>query len=324
MQAAFDDPGAQPPEGVGTAPGTVLSSSGRQPKAPYRHAWVIANPIAGRGRGQSVAEEVCRGLHNRGVRSELHVTRRAGDARARLATMPPSVDLVISVGGDGTLAEVMSGLPDPELPIGILPLGTANVLGLDVGLPRDVDRALEIIARAKSEPIDVCKVNGRLSFLATGVGLDSIVVRRLEELRDGPITKATWIRAGLGALPRYRAPELRVELDGETLPGAWGWVLVSNVVHYAGVFRLDDGCRRDDGEYEVYLFRKAKKRHLPGILLRLLMGRLPGGHCEMRRAKRVKVESLGGPVPVQVDGDLHGETPVDLEVSATRHRILVP
>lgn len=324
MDAAFETHDPQRPGETSTAPGTALSSTGRQPKAPFRHAWVIVNPIAGRGRGQSVAEEVCRGLANRGVRGELHVTRGAGDARAHLATMPPSVDLVVSVGGDGTLAEVMSGLPNPELPIGILPLGTANVLGLDLGLPRDVDRALEIIARAKAEPIDICQVNGRLSFLATGVGLDSLVVRRLEKLRTGPISKGTWVRAALGVLPGYRVPELEVSLDGKPLPGTWGWVLVSNVVHYAGVFRLDDGCRRDDGQYEVYLFRKAKKRHLPGILLRLLFGRLPGGACELHRAREVKIESRGAPVPVQVDGDLHGETPVDLEVSSTRHRILVP
>lgn len=293
------------------------------PDAPYRRALVIANPIAGRGRGESVGRETLEGLSRLGVPAELHLTRGPGDGRARLASIAPDTDLVVCVGGDGTLGEVFSGLPSPDLLVGMVPVGTANALGLDLGLPRDVDRALEVFVRGRTAKIDVARVNGRLSFLVCGVGIDGVVARKVDRLRRGPITKWTWVRAFLQSAPSYRAPRLSIEVDGELLPGEYGLVLISNMVHYGGVFRLSADCRRDDGLYEVYLFREGRLTRMIPYLLRLATGRLPGGSCELLRARRVVVRSRE-PVPYQIDGDVGGETPVEIEVSSQPYNLLVP
>jgi diacylglycerol kinase (ATP) len=290
---------------------------------PFRRALVVANPIAGRGRGHKVGREVVEGLLRRGVQAELHLTTARGCGRARVRCMDPECDLVVSVGGDGTLREVFDGLCDSDVPVGLVPLGTANVLGLDLGLPRDVDRALEVMAARKLARIDAALVNGHLSFLVTGVGIDGMTVRELERRRTGPITKATYVGALVRALRGYRAPSLRVELDGRAVEGKFGLVLISNIVHYGGVFRLSPDRRLDDGLFEVYLFRDASPAALAGVALRGLLGRLPGGAGELRRARRARIES-DRPVAYQVDGDFRGETPVELEVADRQYRLLVP
>ncbi|MBI3630228.1 MAG: acylglycerol kinase family protein, partial [Candidatus Rokubacteria bacterium] len=74
---------------------------------PFRRALVIANPIAGRGRAEAIGRRVAEELARRGAPADLHLTRARGDARARVAALGPDVDLVVAVGGDGTLREVL-------------------------------------------------------------------------------------------------------------------------------------------------------------------------------------------------------------------------
>lgn len=292
-------------------------------EAPYRRALVIGNPVAGRGRGGKAAEEVAEGLRRMGVKVELLLTHERGDALARLRCLEPGTDLVVSVGGDGTLHEVFGGLIDPEIPVGILPLGTANVLATEVGLPRDVHRALEIFAAKNVVAIDVARVNGHLSFLVTGVGIDAMATRKVEQRRKGPITKWAYVEAVLLALKDYKVPRLEVEVDGERVEGEFGLVLVSNTINYGGILKMAQDTRMDDGLFEVYLFPGGSRRDLFAYALRGFLSRLPGGGCEMRRARSVKVRSES-PVPYQVDGDYRGETPVEIEVADEQYHILVP
>lgn len=293
------------------------------PRPRFARALVLANPVAGRGRGASLADEVARGLEHRGTEVEVHLTRGRGDARARVRCLGAQADLLVSIGGDGTLREVLDGQVDPCVPVAVLPGGTANVLALDLGLPRHVDGLLELIERGRVQPIDVADVDGHLSFLVTGVGFDGRVARELEARRRGPMTKLAYVPAVVAALRGYRAPRLRVELDGERLDETFGLVLVSNIVHYGGCLELAGGSL-DDGRWQAYLFRDASPLGLARAGLRGLVASLPGGpSCTMHAVRRVRVE-CDEPVPVQVDGDARGTTPIELILRERRHHILVP
>ena len=291
--------------------------------APYHRALIVANPVSGRGHGRTAAEELCEGLRQRGVAAETFVTDARGDAFTRLRSLEPEVDLVVAVGGDGTLSEVIEGLVDPGIPIGIVPLGTANVLAHELKMPRDVHHILEILFAGRIQEIDVARVNGHLSFLVTGIGLDALAVSEVEKRRKGPITKLTYVEAMFRALVKYRPPRLLVEIDGEELDGSYGLVLASNTVSYAGLLNLAGDARMDDGEFEVYLFPTGRLTELATAFVRGVLGRLPGGSVEMRRARRVVVRS-DPPVPYQVDGDLGGQTPVEIEMGPNRYRLVVP
>jgi len=288
----------------------------------YRRVLVVANPVAGRGRGAATAMRLRDQLAERGADVELFLTSARGSGAERLRRLERGTDLVVAVGGDGTVAEVLSELPT-TVPLAVLPMGTANVLSLDLGLPRSAEGLLRTLGSGRATEIDVAQVNGRVSFLVTGVGFDGEIVRDVERRRAGPIRKWTYVRAGLVGLARYSAPELWVELDGRRLERPYGWVLVSNMIGYGGVIELWRGRRLDDGLYEVFLFDARSRWQLVAHAVRGLLRRLPGRSCRMEQARHVRIESAV-PVPYEVDGDFGGETPVEIEVLAGRHRLLLP
>ncbi len=294
------------------------------PPLPFSRALVIVNPIAGRGRAERAARELCAALEREGAAVELCATGRKGDARARAASVGPELERVVVVGGDGTVSEVLEGLRQHELPILIVPMGTANVMGLDLKLPRDAARALAVLHGDQRQKIDVARVNGAaLSFLVTGVGIDALVVRRLEELRRGPITHWSWVRAAASVFLHYREPRLSVELDGVPVEGRFGFVIFSNVIHYGGLRVLSADRRLDDGLFDAYLFRGCGRFGLLAHGLRALGPGFPSSRCERHRARRIRVSSET-PVPYQVDGDLGGLTPLEVEVLAQPFTLLVP
>ncbi len=294
------------------------------PSRPFRRALVIANPIAGSGRARRKAEVLAAGLRRAGIDADLHFTGARGDARERASRLESGVDLVVSVGGDGTLGEVLAGIAGRDVPVAILAVGTANVMSLDLALPRSVPSLLEVIERGRTVRIDTGRVNGeRLTFLVTGVGFDAMAVHELESRRRGSITKAAYVSAGLRAFARYEPPELEVEVDGAKQGGTFAQVLVSNIVHYGGFRVLAADRRLDDGLFEVYLFPKSSRANLAGYGLRAMFSGLPGGTCTRIRARRVRITSAS-PVPCQVDGDAFGKTPVEFAVHSVQSRLVVP
>jgi len=291
------------------------------PAERYRTALVIVNPISGRGQGAKAAAELAAGLRTRGIASEVFTTERRGDAFDRLRTLEGTVDLVFAVGGDGTVREVLDGLVDPATAVGILPFGTANVLAGELGLPRDVHKALDMVFRKRAIPVDVLLVNGRLATFTVGVGADAMAVREVERRRTGPITKWSYVSAVLRMLLTYRAPRLRVTLDGKLLEREVGLAIVSNTSGYGGVIKLARDARMDDGQLEVYLFQSASIPELCGAFVRGVFSHWPGGSVAMSRARSIRIESEA-PVPYQVDGDLGGETPVEVEIAPNRYRLI--
>lgn len=289
----------------------------------YRNALVVANPIAGRGKGEHAATELAEALRNAGIAVELYMTKARDDARVKVRCANPDTDLIVAVGGDGTIGEVMSGLMSDEIHLGILPMGTSNLLGMDLKLPRDVDSLLEVLLAGRTQAIDLCEVNGHTSFLCTGIGLDAATVRALEKRRKGPISKLSYAAPLLDCLWNFKAPRLKVEIDGKAVDGEYGLVVACNTIHYAGYLKLDRNRRLDDGLYEVYLFRSGSGLAMLTYAIRGLLGWLPGGSCTMVRAKSLRVTS-DAPVPYQVDGDYRGETPVELIVTDRQVQLLVP
>jgi YegS/Rv2252/BmrU family lipid kinase len=251
------------------------------------------------------------------------LTEGREDAWHAVRTMGPDVDLVVAVGGDGTVREVLSGLVDPEVAVGMLPMGTANVMARELGLPRDVDAVLEVLARGRVSALDVMDVNGELSFLVTGIGLDGMAVRDVEQRRRGPITKWSYVEAVARTLLQYEPPALSVELDGRKLDGTSGLVLVSNTVNYGGILTLDPLSRIDDGQVEAYLFPRGTRLELLRGALTGFLSHLPGGACESYRVRRVRVDAAS-PVPYQSDGDFRGHVPVEIRVAPVQYRLVVP
>lgn len=284
---------------------------------------VIANPIAGGGRGRTLAPELAFALRQRGVASSLHFTTSARDARdrARTAGVEPFDGLVV-VGGDGTLNEVLNGMPDPTRPLGVLPVGTANVLALELELPRKPQFAAEVIARGRTRTLAIGCAGDRRFLLFAGAGIDGAVVERLHQVRTGTLGKHKWAGPILHTLWRWPRFRLRATFaDGSALDDLAS-VLVTRVRNYGGVVQLVPGIQADDGQLHVLCFRRRGRawwawQGLRGCL-RLMR---PGPDLIVRHTASLRID---GEAPVQIDGDFAGRTPLAIGLEPRAARIFAP
>ena len=289
---------------------------------PPRRVLLIANPISGGGRGRDLAPRLAEALRACGVEAEVYLTRASGDAAARAAAAGPEPwDGLVALGGDGTVNEVLNGMPDPSRPLGVLPVGTANVLALELALPRDVDAAAAVIAGGHLHELAIGLCGARRFLLFVGVGIDGAIVKRVSERRTGTLGKHKWIGPLLHTVWRWPRPSLQVICDeGPPLTDVSS-VLVARVATYGGIMRLPD-ADRDSGELHVLAFHVRSRWSWLYHGLRATLGRLrPGPHLTVRRAKAVRV---AGAAPFQIDGDHGGDSPVELSLLPTRARLYAP
>ena len=152
---------------------------------PFQRALLIANPIAGAGRGEARARALEAALGEAGLGAELRLTSGAGDARRFATERSSDVDVIVSIGGDGTLREILDGLQGISgasagaiPPVATLPMGTANVLAIDFGLPKTIPGVVEMLRTGTTRDLDLARIATRdepatTSFLAIGAGLDA-------------------------------------------------------------------------------------------------------------------------------------------------------
>ena len=142
-------------------PATVLTAP--------RNALVIFNPTAG-GRRRARLDRVLAHMRALGAVVTLHETTARGDAERTAREAPADVhDVIVAAGGDGTINEVINGLAGRRMPLGIIPLGTANVLAAELDLPQDIDGLARTIALGRTSPVNLGEVNGRRFVMMAGV-----------------------------------------------------------------------------------------------------------------------------------------------------------
>jgi len=292
-----------------------------QPNAVF----ILTNPISGRGRGIRAAERLKKRLEQAGLRAHLETTKGPGDARTIAATLGREFGKLAVVGGDGTLNEVISGLTRFDLPVALLPLGTANLLGKALGLTDRPDRLARVILANKVRRLDLGQVGERRFVSVAGVGFDAACTRELERLRRGPITKLSYVRPVARTLLRHRTTPLTVIVDGQPITENAAWVLVCNVKEYAAYFQFTPEADPTDGEFDLcILHHHGRLSHL-ALFIRAFLGR-PGRPPAVSypRGKRIKIVSPTDQVPFELDGDHVGETPVEIRLLRAALPVLVP
>lgn len=290
---------------------------------PPRRLLVLANPISGGGRSRILVPRLCAALAARGVHAEAYFTTAAGDALARARSAGSEAwDGLVAVGGDGTVNEVLNGMPDPTRPLGVLPVGTANVLAMELRLPRTPEAAAAAMATGHCRELAIGECAGRRFLLFCGVGVDGAVVQRLSQVRKGTLGKRKWAGPILHTTRHWPRFSLRATFaDGTSLDGLSS-VLVTRVRNYGGVMQLTPGISVDDGLLHVLCFRMRGRLAWIWQGARALCGRLrPGPHLDVRTTTAVRID---GDAPYQLDGDHAGTAPVHVALLRERARILAP
>lgn len=255
------------------------------------------------------------------------VTEVAGQGRdlARQA-VEAGYDVVIAGGGDGTVNEVASSLVGSDTPLGILPLGTVNVLARQLGIPFDVSQAIRTIAIGQTRRIDIGCASNRHFTLMAGFGFDAeIVATVLQPLKD-VIGASAYVIKGLEMLAKYQATDVTLEMPEETYTGRAYLVVVANSPTYAYKLRLAPYASTEDGLLDVIVFEEPRSRRL-GFIRQILdvLIRRHVYHRTVRYFKTPRVIVRSTPdVMVQLDGDPNGMTPTEVSILPSALPIIVP
>lgn len=236
------------------------------------------------------------------------------EALARRA-VEEGTETILVAGGDGTLNEVVNGMAGSRARLGILPAGCRNVLARELGIPPGFEEAMALIAVGKTRRIDLGEANRRYFAVMIGVGFDAAAVREAENnlrILKKFLRGYAYHLAGLRTLLRFRVDPFPVAIDGgKTLSGSA--VVVANGHFYGGSHKLVPGARIDDGQLDLCLFEKGGRLDY----VRYFLGVLSGRHQDypdvsIRRVTGVKIATPG--LPIHVDGDFAGFTPVEVRV----------
>jgi diacylglycerol kinase (ATP) len=294
---------------------------------PVPRADVILNPHAGSRRRARETALLAAELEARGWEVRPLPTQRAGHARElALRACADAADVVVAAGGDGTVNEVATGLLEAGAgapPLAIHPRGTSNLVARDLGIPLDARGAARVVVEGVLRALDVTDVGGRTMLACAGVGWDAHVVHAMTACRRGPIELRSWIGPLASALRDYRFPRFRVTPAGGA-PVECVMALFLSCRPYARFLVPAPAAVPDDGLLDLVLVRPEGARRLGRLAWRAWRGRMAGDPSVVAlRAASAQVDS-DGPVPVQVDGDAAGHTPVGVRLRPRRLHVLVP
>ncbi|MGF1592580.1 MAG: lipid kinase [Kiloniellaceae bacterium] len=233
---------------------------------------------------------------------------------------------VILAGGDGTMSAAAPALMDLGRPFGILPLGTANDLARTLGIPVDLADAAGVIGAGHVRRIDLGRVDGRPFFNVASVGLSAEVVRAHEGegARKRLLGVLNYPLSAWAAFRRHRPFRAELVVDGERHLFACMQIAVGNGRHYGGGMTVDEDAEIDDGWLKVYHLRPSGLLSMLSMLPALRFGwlrRTP--QAEVIWAKRVEIRTRR-PLPVNIDGELDGRTPVVIEVLPGAVEVFAP
>lgn len=280
-----------------------------------RKIHVIINPAS--GQPQPVLHTLNSVFHPLGLDWEIFITRQSGDAErfARQAALA-DVDVVAAYGGDGTVMEAARGLAGTQTTLAILPGGTANLMSVELGVPKNLAQAAAIAADPGSRVrvVDAGLFGGQTHFLLRlGMGFAARKVEIADrELKDRFGVMAYSIGA-LKALTDTESANYRLTLDGQIFETRGFSCLVDNAgnIGFAGL-----GLKSilvDDGWLDVIVIRDARIRTFIAVGSGLGGAKLNPEYIRHWQAKEITIEA-DPPQSVQMDGELVGQTPVTIRV----------
>jgi diacylglycerol kinase (ATP) len=278
-------------------------------------AVIIGNPNSGRAGSKDYLERCAKILRCGGLTVEVLNTEHP-DHATELASLAGN-RLVVAAGGDGTVNEVINGL-DKEATLGILPLGTANVLARELGLPLDVERACERILRGERTRIDLGVatnpegVERRFACMA-GIGFDAHVVRAVTPRLKRYLRGLAFALMAFKVLAEEDFPWVHI-IHGDTTY-ITRFAIVANAHRYGGVYRVSRSGLLTSGELEVVMVRYVSVLLRPDILGSILARRPLNRSMRSFTAKELLACAPGaGDVPVQLDGEVWGRLPMSFRV----------
>jgi len=287
-------------------------------------ALVIISPVAGKGDHEAVRETIARQFDATRIEYEIHEVR-GGDkpgefVRARLGD---GFDLVVAVGGDGTVSGVFDGLHGSSIPLAIIPTGTGNLIAREFNIPTTLEDAVALITGApRSMRIDAMKIGERVYVLNAGVGISAAVIAGTTRKSKRRLGRLAYFATAVRMFP-FGPRSLDVTVDGEKRAYRSVEVAISNCGILAKtLYPSGPEIRSDDGHIDICILSMSTRLDYVRYLLGIISGRR--AKAQFLAAEKSVAITCRFPLTAQADGDIIGTTPINVDVLAGALTVLVP
>ncbi len=235
---------------------------------------------------------------------DLRLTHFRGHATTLAdAAVREGYDVVVAVGGDGTVNEVGTALVGSEAAMGIIPAGSGNGLARELGIPLSMPRACQALIEGRTREIDVGVANGRYFFMAAGVGFDALVTKRYNERSSSRRGMLPYFCVAVREALDFQPERTVLRIDSQELILAPFMVTVANARQLGGSAIIAPRARIDDGLFDVCVVRNLTVPQFFCQAPRLFNGQIEKvPQLDIWRTDRLEIEREK-PSPMQVDGE---------------------
>lgn len=290
---------------------------------------VIVNPISGRGNGDRMMPRIEQLMRSHSLAFDLVRTERPWHAAelAREASRS-GYGCVVAAGGDGTANEVINGLiqarqaGENHTVMGAFTVGRGNDFAYSMGIPHDIDQAVQSLAAGRTRWIDVGRLVGGLypqgRYFGNGLGIGFDAVVGFEAVKLAPLSGfPSYLLAALKTMMLYfRAPKVEIMLDDETIIQPSLMVSIMNGSRLGGGFFTTPDSKSDDGLFDLCIAGQVSRFEMLKILLLVMKGTHTAHPAiKMKRSSRIIVKALNGALPAHADGETISTDAVHLEAS---------
>lgn len=265
---------------------------------------LIANPAARRGNTHLIISRTLELLAKRGIAYDLELTTAPKEAGLIARAACRDHDVIVAIGGDGTVNEVVQGMVFSDTPLGIIPGGTGNDFIRSLRIPNDLEQAVDIVLSGQTRTIDVGRINSTYFANNAGFGFDAAVNITASSMVGSAGGLSLYLRALVKTLGKYRPVQLTVAMNGRTSTQETFLLSIGNGTTCGGGFKLTPQAKLDDQLLDVTLLKPLPLAsllwHFPKVFLGTI-DRVSYAACE--RTAELTITS-NGPVPIHVDGEI--------------------
>ena len=291
-------------------------------KKAKKRALLLVNPKARRG-GETIDAVVGR-LHRGGLDVTMEPFEALPEIARDIVRLRESADLIILCGGDGTIASGALAVEECGLPLGIMPMGTANDLARTLGIPMDLNEAAEVILAGKTRKIDLGSVNGYAFFNVASIGLSADLATGLDPTLKKRFGRFGYALAAAKVLAKARPFTATIRENGNVTTVKTFQIAVGNGRHYGGGNVIEASAEIDDGHLDLYSLEMNRVWKLAGMLRSFRSGR-HGAWKEVRTAKSEEFEiETKRPMPINADGEIVTSTPARFIVHPGAITVIAP
>lgn len=296
-----------------------------------KKAILIYNPKAGNRQIIEHLDYIIKRIQN--MNYEISIYRSEGQGKIEEYIIDHvnenNVDLIIISGGDGTINECINGLSRKKIhiPIGILPLGTANDFAHTLKIPQNIMGALDIIQEGQLRYVDIGKVNDRYFANVCNMGLFSGVSHIIDLDLKKKFGKFAYYVKGIEELQNYQAMKLKIKLDNEVLEGSYVLVLIFNGKGAGGFMKLAKHATVDDGEFDIIGIKDVGLHEIPILFLKVLQGEhFDDSNVDYKKSKHVFIEceNMNKEFVTDIDGEKGPSFPLDVDVVEDKFKFFLP